>query len=222
MKTIQLDLYGFDELDEKAQQKALEQFRDINLLFDWWEFQFDDFIALCGYLGITVDKGSIVFQGFYFQDNGSGFSADVDLKALAEAIVNENWKQYAPKLELNLTMPAIDRRVLRLAINGQLELTPRIIGRHRTYGVVADFGGYPTGNYKRVYDNICGEIDGLEKWLETIATALNRILFKSLETAFEDLSSDTAITDTILANNYQFTADGKFASRLEQLANPNN
>lgn len=47
MKTIQLQLYEFAELDEKAKVVAIETYRYTNVDLDWWEFIYDDFIAIC-------------------------------------------------------------------------------------------------------------------------------------------------------------------------------
>lgn len=42
MKTIKINLYSFNELNEQAKQKALNEHADINVSFDWWSFTFED------------------------------------------------------------------------------------------------------------------------------------------------------------------------------------
>ncbi len=42
MKTIEIQLYSFDELSKEAQQKALDKHRDINVSFEWWESTYED------------------------------------------------------------------------------------------------------------------------------------------------------------------------------------
>lgn len=42
MKTIKINLYQYDELSDKAKQKAIENLHDINVDYDWWEFVYDD------------------------------------------------------------------------------------------------------------------------------------------------------------------------------------
>jgi hypothetical protein len=42
MKTIEIKVYQFDELSEEGQQKAIENYFDINVDHDWWEFNYDD------------------------------------------------------------------------------------------------------------------------------------------------------------------------------------
>jgi hypothetical protein len=120
MKTIHVNLYEFAELEALAKEKAIETDRYINVNYPWWDFIYDDFISICQTIGITVKKGSITFDGFYSQGDGSAFKAEIDLPQMMEAVANQNWKSYAPKLELDLALPEIDRRVSSLIKSGKL------------------------------------------------------------------------------------------------------
>jgi hypothetical protein len=131
MKTITLKLYSFNQLDKDAKQKALTTYQDLNIGFDWWDDEFEDFIELCSYLGIAVSKDSIKFRGFYSQGDGSSFSAMVDIPKLVTAIANQSWKDYAPQQEFVFIVPQIDRRVMALVAGGLLPSEPQIIGRSR-------------------------------------------------------------------------------------------
>ena len=42
MKTIEINLYEFSELSDKAKQKAISKLSDINVSHDWWNFTYDD------------------------------------------------------------------------------------------------------------------------------------------------------------------------------------
>lgn len=42
MRTETISIYKFDELAEEAQQKALEEFSNINIDYEWWEATFED------------------------------------------------------------------------------------------------------------------------------------------------------------------------------------
>jgi hypothetical protein len=133
MKTITLKLYSFKELDKIGKEKALTTYRDLNLNFDWWDDEYEDFIELCSHLGISVIKDSIKFDGFYSQGDGSAFSANVDIVKLAAAISTEAWKAYAPKQEFEFLPLNIDRRVMALVEKGLLPNEPQIIARYRHY-----------------------------------------------------------------------------------------
>jgi hypothetical protein len=216
MKTITLKLYSFNELEKEAKGKALTIYRDLNVNFDWWDDEFEDFIELCSYMGIAVIKDKISFRGFYSQGDGSGFSASVDISKLITAIQNQAWKDYAPMQEFPFPAPDTDHRVLALLAKGILPQEPQIICRSRQYGVIVDLGVYVV-NETRQHDNVFEELDKLEDWLRKIAETLNRYLFNTLEKQYEFLCSDTAIKESILNHEYLFTADGRSANYLEQL-----
>jgi hypothetical protein len=42
MKQKVINLYSFDELSEKAKQKATENLWDINVYFEWWQLTYED------------------------------------------------------------------------------------------------------------------------------------------------------------------------------------
>jgi len=218
MKTIQLNLYEFGELDEKVKQNALTACHNLNLFDNWWDYIYDDFMIICGLLGITVDKKSMVFEGFYSQGDGSGFSAGVDIPNLLKSITKKGWRGYAPKLDFDFGWPGIDRRVLELVKYNKIDMNARIISRTRGYGVAVDLGIYPAFHPVKNYDLIYAELDNLEKWLDVVAQILNRFLFKQLQDNYEYLTSDEAVIEAIEANGYWFTADGRKASRLQELA----
>lgn len=214
MKTITLKLYSFSELGKTSKEKALSTYRDLNVNFDWWDNDFEDFIELCSYMSIAVIKDKIKFRGFYSQGDGSGFSAFVNIPQLVTAIENQSWKEYALLQEFVFTVPQIDRRVMALVANGLLSGEPQIIGRTRQYGVTTDLGISEIIKDGKTHDNIFEELDKLEEWLRSIAEILNRYLYKSLENQYEFLTSDAAIKESILTNEYLFTADGRTANHL--------
>jgi hypothetical protein len=217
MKTIQLNLYEFAELEETAQQKAIEAHRFINVDYTWWDFIYDDFISICQTIGITVDKATIFFRGFYSRGDGSGFTAKIDLPVLLDAVDNQSWKEYAPKLELDLTVPEIDRRVLKLIRKNKLDNAPQITHPHRGYYVKAELNeNLPYSSHG--YQKIEKQLDLLEKDLQRIADKLNRFLYKSLQNEYEYQTAEQAVTGAIEANDYWFTEDGKKATRLESLS----
>jgi hypothetical protein len=217
MKTITLSLYQFDEFGKEAKQKALTTYKELNVDFDWWDTYYEDFIQLCAYLGITVDKNSIKFEGFYSQGDGSAFSATVDLAKLKEAAESQAWKAYAPKQEFDFKGLNIERRVMALIANGILQEEIKVIARYRSYGIVVDLGIYIV-NESKDHNNIFDALENAEAWLRDIATKLNRYLYQSLQNQFEYLTSDEAIAEIVKANEYLFTADGRSANYLDKLS----
>jgi len=52
MKTKTINLYEFDELSDKAKQKAIEGLNDINVDHEWWDFIFEDAKSI----GLIIDS----------------------------------------------------------------------------------------------------------------------------------------------------------------------
>jgi len=42
MKTKTINLYQFSELSDEAKEKAIQKLSDINVGYDWWQFQYED------------------------------------------------------------------------------------------------------------------------------------------------------------------------------------
>ena len=217
MKTLQIKLYEFAELDEKGRQKGLNELSDINVDYGWWDFLYDDFIAIAKTIGITVNPKKIHFSGFYSQGDGSAFKASVNLPELLAGVKNENWKTYAPLLELDLPVYEADKHLIKLIKNEGIDISPQIIQPTRSYYVRAEMNfQFPYNNHR--FDRIEAELGKLEEWLQAVADKLNRYLYKSLQDDYEYQTSDKAIIEAIEANEYIFTADGKLATRIERMA----
>jgi len=60
MKTIEIQLFKFDELSDKAKEKALTQYYDWNVNFDWWDSVYYD----AKNVGITIN-GFDIDRGNY-------------------------------------------------------------------------------------------------------------------------------------------------------------
>ena len=217
MKTIQLKLYTFKELGRTAKQRALTEFRHLNIGFDWWVDEYEDFVNLCATLGITVDRGSLKFSGFHAQGDGSAFSASLDFARLPEAIRLQAWKAYAPLQEFRFPELQVDRRVLGLVGNGILPNEMQIIARQRVNAITVNLGIYVVQEYK-THDNLFEELDKLEDWLRAVADTLNRYLYETLRRQYEFLTADSTLKESILLNEYLFSADGRAANHLYQLA----
>jgi hypothetical protein len=199
MRTIRIKAYKFSELSAEAQQTAIDNYRDINTDYDWHETVYDDFESLCKTIAVDVDLKKTYFSGFYHQGSGSSFTAWVDVKACLEAIKADKWKQYAPLEEMKF-YPVTDN-MLRLCHLCSCNIEPT----NRESSVRIDFDSDTYGKHT----NIDAVIQEIEDFFEDMANTLNNWLYTTLEKEYEYLSSDEAVKDTIIANEYEFTKDGK-------------
>lgn len=72
MKTIEINLYKFDELSDEAKQTAIEKNYDLNVAggFDWWENTYEDAKNIgLKITGFDIDRGSYCSGEFNLSAN---------------------------------------------------------------------------------------------------------------------------------------------------------
>lgn len=190
MKTITTAVYSFDELSDAAKAKALDWYRDgyeTDLSMTVEDFK-DNIAPLFGF-----DVSRVFYSGFCCQGDGACFEGTWEADDVAPDIAGY---QDAGLAELHKRMAAFAEKHLGFFANI----------KHR-------------GHY---YHEHCTEIDFdpdslvshakypcAEGEFAELARDLMRWLYRQLEKDHEWQLSDEALTDSILAADYDFTEDGK-------------
>lgn len=169
MKTVSVTVYTFSELSEQAKQKALNNFADINVCYDWWIATYED----AAQIGLKIT------------------SFDLDR--------NRNAKGH-------FTISAAEVAANIFSNHGHECETYKTAERFMEYWqpVFNDYMNEESENYES------GELEDTLSDLEN--DFLNSLLEDysiMLQEDSEYLQSEAAIIETIEANDYQFTADGK-------------
>lgn len=184
--------YKFDELSPSAKKKAIEEFVDINVHDLWYESQYDDFKAIGEILGITIDK--IYFSGFSSQGDGACFTGNYSFKKGCLTAL----QSYAPE---DITLHEIAIKLVQLQSKYFYGLSARI--KH-------------SGHYYHAY---CTDISiqGRGEESNAACTELTELLrsfmqwmYRSLYEEYYYITSEEAVIETIISNDYDFTIDGKF------------
>lgn len=213
MKSIAINLFSIDELNQQAQEVALEHHRHINIYHRWWEDDYEDFKTLCATMGITVEE--IFFRGFYSQGDGSTFSSTIDVSAFIRGVAEQVWKKDFPTLELDIEKCPIHPRVIDLIESGvDIEISMMTDTHHRYYFVHYYSSSYLNNTNGRKHSRIEEELDKLDKWAKETLDTLNHYLYKNLEETCDYLKSDDAVKEAIEANQYLFTKEGDKADSL--------
>lgn len=198
-RTIRTKVYKFEELSKEAKQKAIDDNRDINTDYEWYDSVYEDLKELCKTIGIDVDLKQTYFTGFYTQSSGSSFVAYIDVKKCLQSIKDEKYKEYAPQDKLQFY--TVSDNMIRLAYLCYC----RIETSNRESSVKIDFSSDTYGNHP----NIDAVITEIENFLEDVASTINHWFFNQLQTEYDYQSSDESIKETITANEYEFTQDGR-------------
>lgn len=208
MKIKTINLYSFDELTPEAQNKAIENLSNINTDYDWWDSTYEDFARLASYLGVSVDLKKTWFTLNYGQGDGSSYTASVDVFKLLECIKTQGWKEYAPKEEFHFPKWGVNvDRVVNFMRKGIIDANATIYPVNRETGVNIDTE-FNYSNSRRL-ENIEFALGELDSIIQYAARALNGFLYRQLRAECDYLSSREAIIETIQANEYTFTENGK-------------
>lgn len=191
--TIKTEVFTFDELDDSAKEKAREWYREGALDYDWWGYIFDDAKTAGALLGITVDD--INFTGFWSQGDGACFTGSYRY--------SKGWRK---ALEAAGGGDSLARLI---EIGEALQAAQAPVFYKGTATV-----SRPRGNYCHeyspeivVYD--AGDEDGAGEPITDALRDFMRWIYRSLEAEHDWLLADEQVDESILANEYTFTADGE-------------
>lgn len=154
MRIIETKVYPFDELTDEGKAKAVDNLRDINADYDWWDAIYEDARTI----GLTITE----FDIYHREING-------ELTEGANATA-------------------------KLILDNHGESTP-------TYKLAQDW----FADKRKDYMTSQGELDLAAMFQRDL---LNRYL-NNLTDDYHYLQTDEAVIETIEANEYEFTADGK-------------
>lgn len=207
MKTItkQFKIYSFDELSKKAQQRAIEDHREINVDYEWYDFIFDDFIKEAAEKGLTVNYEDISFSGFWSQGDGASFTGTVETSGDIEKLLNA--------LNITFKHKALKCLFIRNANIYIKRLTSHYYHKN-TITCIVNFDGYSYYSivrdciYKRLDDYLYKKAGEIEKKLEALKDDLCNKLYKELESEYDYQTSDDAIKETFIINEYEFLENG--------------
>lgn len=194
----------FNELDDAAKQEALDSVRYFLVEDnDWHDYILEDAQICFAILGITVDQSEINYSGFYSQGDGASFTGEFELPLDCDPVAAI--KRHAPTEDRLL---ATAKRLAALSVKVRLFFTEPIdvrIHRH---------GNRSYHSYTMDVTTECAEDDDedrlppIEAELKDLVRGLADWLYNNLRNEYEYLTSDEALTENILANDYDFDEFG--------------
>lgn len=199
MRTITKDVFLFSELSDKAKEKAIEQYCDVNVYHEWWRFVYDDAKHIGKLMGLS--DMDICFRCFSSQGDGASFTASFKHKAgMTKAI-----KEYAPK----------DKELLAIA---KMISKAHKTAFYKVKGNISNKGFYQHSGTMYIGDIYHEELDynynfeTIESDLLEAFQAFADWIYKQLEQEYYFLTSPETVSDTIIANGYEFDIVGNKAA----------
>ena len=196
MRTIETTVYTYTDLPtDEAKEKAREWYcENVATTHKWWDYVYEDAKAIGAIIGFRIED--IRFSGFWSQGDGASFSGSY--------YYAPGWREklrgYCPTetvpAAIGDTLQAIQRpRRYRL----QSRITAS--GPHYVHdGMMQaetelDDDGYATSEENQA--------------IRECARQFARWIYERLEADYEYLVSDENAADCIVANEYEFTEDGR-------------
>lgn len=209
-KIVETTVYLFEELDDAGKEKARAWYRETMPDDNWHECVYDDFEAICAILGVRLkirpvrlmgggirEKPCIFFAGFWSQGDGACFEASYAYTKEATRKI----RAYAPK---DTKLHAIADTLRDAQRRNFYQLNATVIHR---------------GHYSHEYCMVISverdsssfqavTADAEEQVTEALRD-LARWLYRQLEREYVHITSDEVVDETIIANGYTFTRDGR-------------
>lgn len=209
-ETIERTLFKFEELGDAAKEKARDWYREGDQFEFSTEFIYEDTYRMGALMGINLDTRPVKLMGggtrynpcIYF----SGFSSQGDGACFEGSYRYAKGGVSAVKAECN------DEELIRIATGLQAVQRQNF---YRLRATCAHRGHYYHSGCMRVEVEDCESQYRDLKDAEDEVTQLLRDfadwVYKRLEDEYEYTQSDAACDEGIIANDYEFTEDGRIA-----------
>lgn len=210
-KLMTTEVFTFDELSDAAKETARNWFRDVmnETGFDDLSFLYDDFDIIAKIFGISIDHRSqknintvtgkewttdnlqIMWAGFSSQGDGACF---------------EGSYAYAKGAPKAIRAHAPDDKELHRIADALQDIQRRNF--YKIEGTVKHRGHYYHANSTEISLDGCTTKDAEATVAELLRDYMNWI-YRTLEKEYEYRNADEQVDESILANEYEFTTDGK-------------
>jgi len=202
-------VYKFDELDERAKECARDWYRQGALDYEWWDCTFDDAkecLKLAGF-----DVRDIYFSGFSSQGDGACFEGEWHAN---KAQPVKAMKAHAPRDKVPHAIAAECRAIAKLRPDASMAVKHR---GHYSHEMCTDFTVYcereddGKARTPAEWDARGAEDTEVEDRIIEVSRDAMRWIYRQLEREYEYQNSDEVVDETICANEYEFTEEGKRA-----------
>ena len=219
-KTVEITLYQFDELSDKAKEKAANNYREHWMNHDWWDCTYEHMKEEGEHKhGFRVDD--IRFSGFWSQGDGASWCGAVNIKDWIASKPSEYQQHPTTQIILALIEEGwCDDKVLVSFGNHHYchEYTMDIteIGLHEPISEDDKMGsGMFKGASAKELCHIVGCANGalydMDKEIKEDVIAFARTIYRELESDYEGQTTEEAIAEAYACNDVWFYESGAVA-----------
>jgi len=209
-QVIVTTVYRIDELPQGAKDSARAWYREGGFNHDWYDAVYEDFQHIAEILGIrlktratrlagsrTRQDPCIWFSGFWSQGDGAAWEGVYSYRKYGAAEL----RAYAPK---DKTLHRIAKTLQAAQRQNFYQLRAEVTHRGNHYHAFT--------MAVSVYRDSAAAAEIIGDAESTVTDALRYLanwLYRQLEQEYEYLTSDEAVDETLVANGYTFTEEGR-------------
>lgn len=207
---IATTVYRLEELPEGAKDRARAWYRDGGFDYDWYDAVYEDFQRIADILGIrlktratrliggcTREDPWIWFSGFWSQGDGASWEGSYSYRKSAVADLRAYALQDQTLHRIAETLQAAQRRNF-------YQLRAEVSHRGTQYHA------FTVAASETRDSSAAAEVIGDAEAVVTEALRdLANWLYRQLEQEYDHLTSDEAVDETLVANGYTFTEEGR-------------
>lgn len=197
MKEVNLKIYTVDELDEKVRNKVIEEYQEILVEGDWWEPIYESFREDMRELGL---EGELAFSGFWSQGDGACFvSETIDTDLLIRTLYESGYD-----IPEDALLYSGDYSICIQKVDASY-------ANHYSHECTIEAAVYLSDGNDRIDDYTRGKVEMVvTEWIRTEC----KLVYKNLETYYQELVTDDLVLETIRANEWMFTESGFNAHKI--------
>jgi hypothetical protein len=197
MRTIEKTIYTFDELSDKAKQRAREWYREVTQ-FDSFYFDsvIEDVKTVGAFFGIDIEK--VYFSGFWSQGDGACFEGSYRYKPQWQKAI----KGYAPK-DAELLRIGKALQDAQKAHFYKIAATCKHSGYHYHSGCMNVDIEHLEDSYRDIKDS--------ESDIKNALRAFADWVYRRLGDDYEYTNSNECVDENIIFNGYEFDENGERA-----------
>jgi len=196
MKTQEIKIGTYSEWkleDKSTAELILNNYRDINVDFEWYSYIIDNFCLDAQKIGFDIDIDTIQFSGFNCQGAGASFIGTVDIL------------EYLKKTKQLTKYSALRRSIDK----GYIDNTAEIDRSTSNYCHENTCYFYDVEVFEDITSLVDIQLINLQNELKDKRIELCKELYKELSDNYDYLTSDEVIIKTLEINEYKFNEDGK-------------
>ena len=205
--------FSFDELDERAKQKARDDYISGDYPgYEWWDYTYEDAVSMGNKIGIYIDhkdrkthgggsvrEPQIHFSGFCSQGDGACFSGDY---------------RFVPDAVKNIESECNDKELLRIASElTVLQMTRRLLGHDYFSATITTSGRYSHSGTMSVDLHVNDENEDydstgqIQEEVQQLMRDFADWIYKNLEAEYDHLTSDEYVDERLAEES--FDEDGE-------------